>query len=206
MAVYPESLLAALTLGAFLMARRGRWVWASLLAGLGSATHPLAALLAVPLGLLYLREHKWRLRWDVLWIALVPAGYGAFMAYLALKGLEPLSVLSAHEKWLRFFHGPIGGTWMAIRAAVAGAHQLLSGQSTHVYWSPAISYGLSPMNAARADVTLFAFLMLAVWGMIGAFRWLGLAYGAYVLAALVSVVPTPLKRNRWRGSVSTSSP
>jgi hypothetical protein len=82
---------------------------------------------------------------------------------------------------------------MAIRAMVAGVHQLLSGQSTHVYWSPAISYGLSPMNAARANVTLFLFLILAVWAMVNAFRWLPLAYGAYVLAALVSVISYPVE-------------
>ena len=102
-AVYPKSLTLVLSVGAFWMARHGRWAWAGLLGGLGAATHPLALLLVVPLGLFDLREHRWRLRIDVLWLALIPAGYGAFMLYyVGLRGLDPFSVLRSHEIWLRF--------------------------------------------------------------------------------------------------------
>jgi Mannosyltransferase (PIG-V) len=191
-AVYPEALLLAVTAGAFWMGRQERWGWAGLLGGLGAATHSLGLLIAVPLALLYLRAHRWRLRVDVLWLALVPAGYGAFMVYLGLRGLDPLSPLYAHETHLRYFEGPISGTWEAIRAAVAGARQLLSGQSTHVYWPAAISYGWDPMTAARVNLELFAFLLIALAGMIGALRRLPLAYGAYVATVLLVTVSYPI--------------
>ena len=48
------------------------------------------------------------------------------------------------------------------------------------------------MNAARANLTLFAFLVFAVVVMIGAFRRLPLPYGAYMAASLVSVLSYPV--------------
>jgi hypothetical protein len=192
-AIYPESLLLAVSVGAFWMARHGRWAWAGLLGGLGAASHPLGLPLAVGLGLLYLREHRWRLRADVLWLALVPAGYGAFMLYLGLRGLDPLSPLSAHEQWDRFFVGPITGTWEAFRAAADGVRQLLSMQTKHVYWPQAIPYGYyDPMMVARDNVELIVFLLAAVTGMIGALRRLPLAYGAYVAVVLLIIVSDQL--------------
>lgn len=191
-AVYPEAFLLATSTGAFWFARHGRWPWAGLLGGLAAASHSLGLLLALPLGLLYLREHGWRLRLDVLWLALIPAGYGAFMAYLGLSGLDPLWPLYAHEQWDRFFVNPVSGTWEAIRAAVAGARQLLSGQTAHVYWQPAAAYGYTPMTAAADNLALFGFLAFAVWGTVSALRRLPLAYGAYVAVVLLVVVSYPI--------------
>jgi hypothetical protein len=192
-AVYPESLMLATSAGAFWMARNGRWAWAGVLGGLGAADHSLGLLIVVPLGLFYLREHHWRLKWDVLWLALVPAGYAAFMAYLGLLGFDPLWPTYAHEQWLRFFVGPFSGTWEAIRAAVAGVQQIASGQSAHVYWAPAVAYGYSPMTAATDNLELFGFLVLAVVATIGALRRLPLAYGAYVAVALLVTVSYPIE-------------
>jgi Mannosyltransferase (PIG-V) len=191
-AVYPEAFLLAVSVSAVWMARQGRWAWAGLLGGLGAAAHSLGVLIAVPLALLYLGDHRWRLRADVLWLALAPAGYGLFMAYLGLRGLDPLSPLHSHEAWLRDFKGPVTGVSEAIEAVVAGVRQLLSDQSTRVYWPAAISYGYDPMTAARDNLELFAFLLIAVTGMIGALRRLPIAYGAYVAVVLVVVISYPI--------------
>lgn len=53
-AVYSESLYLALSVGAFLCARRGRWAAASGLAALAAATRSTGVLLVVPLAILYL--------------------------------------------------------------------------------------------------------------------------------------------------------
>jgi hypothetical protein len=191
-AVFPEAFLLATSTSAIWFARKNKWPWAGLMGGLGAAAHSLGLLLAVPLGLLYLREHRWRLRPDVLWLALVPAGYAAFMLYLGLSGHDPLWPLYAHEKWQRFFVDPASGTWEATRAAFAGVQQLVSGQSVHAYWQPAVVYGYKPMEAAADNLELFGFFLLAIAAMIGAFRRLPLAYGAYIATVLVVVVSDPI--------------
>jgi len=193
-AVYPESLLFALSASAFWMARQGRWAWAGLLGGLAAASHSLGLLLIVPLGLLYLREHRWwHLRFDVLWLALVPVGYGAFMAYLGLRGMDPLSPLYIHERWFRDFTGPFKGTWLAIEAASAGFHQLFSGSAYPIRWPAERQLGFDPMTASRDNIELFAFLVLAVAATIGAFRRLPLAYGAYIAVVVLVSVSYPIE-------------
>lgn len=191
-AVYPEGLMLALSAGAFWMAHQRRWAWAGALGGLAAADHSLGLVIIVPLGLLYLREHRWRLHVDVLWLALVPVGYAAFGAYLGLHGLDPLWPTYAHEKWLRFFVGPFKGTWMAIHAAFAGVQQIASGQSAHVYWPAAREYYV-PMTAAADNLELLGFLVLAVVATIAALRRLPLAYGAYVASALVVTISYPIE-------------
>lgn len=192
-AVYPESLLLALSASAFWMARSGRWAWAGLLGGLGAAAHSLGVLVIVPLGLLYLREHRWRLRPNVLWLALVPVGYGVFMAYCGLRGMDPLLPLYIHERWFRDFTGPFKGTWLAVEAASAGVHQIFSGQTHFIYWQAESQLGFDPMTAARDNLVLFAFLIFAVAAMIGALRRLPLAYGAYIAVVLLVVVSYPIE-------------
>ncbi len=101
-AVYSEALYLALSVGVFWCARQGRWTWVAALGALASATRSAGVVLVVPALLLYLygpREDRepdfpprawWRpryaLRRDVLWIAALPVGVGAYMAYLGLAG------------------------------------------------------------------------------------------------------------------------
>jgi hypothetical protein len=189
---YPQSLFLACSVGAMWMARRERWGWAGMLGGLGAAAHPLGFLMIVPLGLLYLGARHWRPRPDVLWLALVPAGFGAFMAWLALKGLDPLSPFYVHKVWLREITNPISGIWLAIRSAVAGVQQIVSGQNQTFYWAPGAFYGYDPMTIARSNVEQFVFLLVAVVGAIAALRRLPAAYGLYVIAIVVVVVSDPI--------------
>jgi hypothetical protein len=53
-AIYSEALYLALSVGAFWMARRGRWAWAGALAALAAATRSIGVLLVLPLAILYL--------------------------------------------------------------------------------------------------------------------------------------------------------
>ena len=189
---YPESLFLACSVGAMWMARRERWAWAGVLGGLAAATHSLGIVMIIPLMLVYLSARNWRPRFDVLWLVLVPAGFGAFMGWLALKGLDPFSPFSGHKAWLRETTNPFSGLWLATRAAVAGVQQIVSGQSLIVYWAPGISYGFDPMTIARDNLYQFAFFLVAVGGAIAAFRRLPAAYGVYVVAVLVVVLSDPI--------------
>ncbi len=137
---------------------------------------------------------RYRVRRDVLWVAALPVGLGAYMAYLALAGGSPLLPFHAQEAWNRHFAGPYVAAWDGARAAFDGMRQLLSFQRTHVYFKVA---GGDPFVDAGHNVMLFAFLLAAVPMVVGVLRRLPLAYGAYVLAALAlplsyPVAPQPL--------------
>ncbi len=209
-AVYSESLYLALSVGLFWCARQGRWGWAGVLGALASATRSAGLVLVVPMVVLYLygpREDRppdfpdrawWQPRYtvrrDALWVAALPVGVGAYMAYLALAGGSAMLPFHAQEAWNRHFAGPYVAVWDGARAAFDGMRQLLSFQRAHVYFKVA---GGDPFVDAGHNVMLFAFLLAAVPMVIGVLRRLPLAYGAYVLAALAlplsyPVAPQPL--------------
>ncbi len=137
---------------------------------------------------------RYRVRANILWVAALPVGVGAYMAYLALAGGSALMPFHAQEVWNRQFAGPFVGVWDGARAAFEGARQLLSFQRAHVYFKLA---GGSPFVDAGHNLMLFAFLLAALPMVLGVLRRLPLAYGAYVLAALAlplsyPVAPEPL--------------
>jgi len=218
-AVYSESLYFALSVGVFLCARRGHWAGAAALGALASATRSTGVVLMVPIVLIYLygpREDReldrqaagrlgsrrqsnrallsalrprYRLRADALWLALVPAGLGLYMAHLAFAGGDALAPFHAEAVWKRDFAGPYGGIWDGAKAAYAGLRQVMSFQRHHVYFPAA---GGSPFINAGHNLLLFAFLLVAIPATIGVLRLLPVAYGAYVLAALALPLSYPV--------------
>jgi Mannosyltransferase (PIG-V) len=132
---------------------------------------------------------RYRLRPDILWLALVPLGLVAYMTYLALSGGDLLLPFHAEAVWGRHFVGPFVGVWDGVKAAFEGARQLLSFQRQHVYFP--IASG-DPFVAAGHDLLGLAFLLAAVAAIIGVLRLLPLAYGAYVLAALALALSYPV--------------
>jgi hypothetical protein len=132
---------------------------------------------------------RYRLRCDVLWLALVPVGLALYMAYLAVSGGDALLPFHAQDVWGRHFAGPYMGVWDGVTAAFDGARQLLSFQSHHVYFPNATG---SPMVNAGHNLMLIAFLIAAVPAIVGVLRTLPLAYGAYVIAALALPLSYPV--------------
>ncbi|MEA2385385.1 MAG: hypothetical protein QOH72_5356, partial [Solirubrobacteraceae bacterium] len=171
-AVYSEALYLALSVACLYAARTRRWAWAGALGALGAATRSAGVLLLVPLAVLWLARDERRPR-DAVWIALVPAGLVAFCAALAIGGGDALAPFHAQDIWFRHFAGPFAGMWDGTTAAWRGVHHLDD-------------------KAARADVVLFCFLVLAVPAVIGTLRRLPAAYGAYVLAALALPLSYPV--------------
>jgi hypothetical protein len=204
-AVYSESLYLALSVGLFWSARQGRFAAVALLGALAAATRSAGVVLLLPAAMLYLygpREDRppdfplarrlaprYRLRRDVLWLALVPAGLGLYMAYLGLAGGDPLMPFHAEDVWTREFAGPYVAVWDGVRAAFEGLRQLLSFQQTHAYFPTG---GGSAFVAAEHNLMLFAFLLAAVPAIVGVLRRLPLAYGVYVIAALALPLSYPV--------------
>jgi hypothetical protein len=203
---YSESLYLGLSIGVFLQARRGRWMWVGVLGGLAAASRSTGVLLVLPAALLYLygprgdRERdrdgalprmrpRYKPRAEMLWLALIPAGLAAFIAWYWLAGGEPMAPFHAQALWGRQFAGPFVAVFDAAKAAFDGLRQILSGQSRHLYFP---LEGRSPFIEAGHNLMLFAFLALALPATVGVLRRLPLAYGVYVLAALALPLSYPV--------------
>jgi hypothetical protein len=209
-AVYSESLYLALSIGLFWCARQGRWGWVGILGALAAATRSTGIVLMLPALMLYLygpREDRrpdfasdvqgfarrlaprYRLRMNVLWLALVPTGLLLYMVYLGLHGGDALAPFHAQNVWGRHFAGPYLGVWDGVEAAFDGARQLFSAQTAHLYFP--ITSG-SPFIAAGHNLMLLAFLLAALPLLVITLRVLPLAYGVYVIAALALPLSYPV--------------
>jgi hypothetical protein len=216
-AVYSESLFLALSVGCILQARLGRWGSAGALGALAAASRNSGITLLVPLVLLFLYGPRadrpeptaiwrtaparlrpllprYRLEPALAWAALVPAGVGAYIGWLALKTGDGLAPFHVQQVWFRHFAGPFGGVWDGAVAAWDGLRQLLHGPPPPIYFDKA---GGDALNVAGQNLMLFAFLVLGAIACVGVFRRLPVAYGAYTLAALAlplsyPVTPLPL--------------
>jgi hypothetical protein len=204
-AVYSESLYLALSVGLFYAARRGRFLTAGALAALAAATRSAGIVLLLPALMLYVygpREDRapdfaaarglaprYRLRKDVLWLALAPLGLLAYMLYLSLAGGDALAPFHAQDVWGRHFAGPYVGAWDGLRAAFDGVRQLASGQQHHLYFPAG---GGSAFVESEHNLLLLAFLLAGVVAIVGVLRRLPLAYGVYVVAALALPLSYPV--------------
>ena len=214
-AVYSESLYLALSVGCIWQARVGRWAMAGLLGGLAAAERGSGIALVVPLVLLFLYGPRvdgtalvaragasglrrllprYRPTPALAWILLVPAGLGAYVLALALLTGNGLAPFHAEHVWFRHFAGPFGGAWDGAVAAWDGMRQLLHGPAPPVYFTQA---GGNPLTVAGQNLMLFGFLIVGAAALVGTFRRLPLAYGAYCLVALAiplsyPVTPQPL--------------
>jgi hypothetical protein len=135
------------------------------------------------------RGPRYKLRANVLWLALLPAGLGLYMAYLGLSGGDTLAPFHAQDIWGRHFAGPYVGVWDGIKAAFEGARQLLSAQRAHVYYPIAAG---SPFVSAGHNLVLLAFLLAAAPLFVLALRVLPLAYGVYAIVALALPLSYPV--------------
>jgi hypothetical protein len=213
-AVYSESMFLALSLGCIYSARHGKWLLAGVLGALAAATRNSGVMLIVPIVLLYLYGPRTdrepvrtiafraqrglaRLRWllprypvrpGLLWALLVPVGLGVYVLVLQLTTGDGLTPFQSQTVWFRHFAGPFGGVWNGAVAAWDGLRQLIHGSASHVYFPQA---GGDPFVASGHNLVLFGFLILGAVALVGAFRRLPIAYGAYALAALAMPLSYP---------------
>jgi hypothetical protein len=208
-AVYSESLFLALSVGSIYAARMGRWGSAGLLGGLAAASRNSGIVLVVPLVLLYLYgpRHdrpvvpqlaggrlrallpRHPIRPSIAWIALVPAGLGAYVGWLALKYGDGLAPFRTQQVWFRHFAGPFGGVWDGAVAAWDGLRQIIHGPPPPTYFKKA---GGDALVVAGQNLFLFGFLVAGALACVGALRRLPIAYGAYVIAALAMPLSYPV--------------
>jgi hypothetical protein len=192
-AVYSESLYLLLTLAAFILAERRRFLAAGALAGLALLTRPVGVALLPALGLLAWRERD-RLR-SLASLGVAPLLFAAYPLYLWRAEGDPWAFVHAQRLWSRHFSpaGPLGGIWGGLRAGWAGIEQLASGSHTHVYWTAV--QDTDPIRAATLNLENLAFLVLFVALTVIAWRRFGAPYGLF--AALSLAIPLSVPSERW---------
>jgi hypothetical protein len=200
-AVYTESLFLALSAGTFLAARRGRWAWAGILGAVSSVSRVGGGALLIPLVIMFLygprsdapprRTDAWwkpryPLRADLLWLALIPAALSVFSAYLSSRGYGSSAPLHAQERYSGHrLTLPVVGAWDGVVAAFNQTRLLLSGVSPPLYQSQALLQLSS--------------VVVALIGLVGIFRRLPFAYGAYVALELLIALASPTAGDPLRG-------
>jgi hypothetical protein len=220
-AVYSDSLFLALSVGAVLEARMGRWAMAGVLGMLGAAERNSGVMLVVPLVLLFLygpRADRPPLpagagRAGPGGGAAGPAGWRRLLpryrlepqlawialvpvglvAYLGYLALSVGDGLALLHAQTLWFHHFAGPFGGAWDGAVAAWDGLR--QLIHGSRVPVYftAAGGDPFTVAGQNLMLFGFLVLGFVALIGTLRRLPIAYGAYVLAALALPLSDPVK-------------
>lgn len=115
--VFTESLYLLLSLLCFYLAKRRNWWLAGLCGGLLSATRTLGILIAVPLLYEYLKSIDFsvrRIRFNSLFLLLIPAGLVAFSLYTYRETGDPLFFKTNQAAWDREIMNPLTSLWQAL--------------------------------------------------------------------------------------------
>lgn len=170
-APYSESLFLIFALGSFAAMRARRWWLAGLLGGIAALTRSQAILLALPFACEFYfawrsGARRPRLR-QFAWVALIPAGVGAYSAYLGIVFRDPLAFSKAQVYWTRDLQWPGESIVVTIQTLVAG-HQ------------PAVLVAHMALNL----MALLTFIVLSAIVL----RKLPLSYGLYTVATLLLIL------------------
>jgi hypothetical protein len=192
-AVYSESLYLLLTIAAFMLAERRRFLAAGAVTGLALLARPTGIALLPALALIAWQERD-RLRATAS-LAVAPVLFAAYPLYLWRAEGDPWAFLHAQRIWSRHLSpaGPLGGIWDGLRAGWAGVEQLASGSHTHVYWTAV--QDTDPIRAATINLENLAFLGLFVVLTVIAWRRFGAPYGLF--AAVSLAIPLSVPSERW---------
>ncbi len=155
-AVYSESLYFALAAACLYYVGKRRYGWAAFTAAAASATSVYGLLLTPTLAMAMLRDSPGRRRW---WLAFLvaPAGFLAYVAFLALRFGRPLLFDQVQIYWGRHPALP----WIGLEAAARSAWQSRRMLTQLTPWqpiSPAANHAINGLN-----FLVFVFV-LGLWG------------------------------------------
>ena len=209
-AVYSESLYLALSIATFLLARRGHWARAGLLAGCCLLTRSAGIAVLPALALLAWRSPNPRTALVRSAIALPVAALWPLWQWVRYG--DPFLFLHAQTsihfgRHLSHF-GPLGGAWHGAVAAWNGIRQLIAGGSAN-YFPNATDH--TPAYTATVNLEQFGFAILVAVLGVYAWRRLGAPYGVLVLGSLILPLSAPTedypscrcRASRWPRSQSS---
>jgi Gpi18-like mannosyltransferase len=155
-AFYTESTFLCFAAAALYAAQRRAWFWAALAGALLTLSRPLGILISVPLAWQYAAAAGWhvrRLRWNVLWFALLPLAFLAFCGWLYLRTGDFLATVHTRVAWSRGFAWP----WQT----------LLDPNELYPYITP-LEQGLTVLFLVGAVLALWRLpsLGLGLWALL----------------------------------------
>ncbi|WP_243706050.1 hypothetical protein [Micromonospora sp. KC721] len=164
-AALTESLFLCLAVATFYYAERRRWLVVGLVGYLLGLSRSVGFLVVVPLALVLLRQHRYRLGPRTLWaylrsgwpLLLIPAGWLTFMAFCRWKG----------------------GDWFAYKHAQEKGWGISVQDPLRVMWQ-----GLTGGDGRDAVRVWFAVAVLAV--VLAGFRRIGLPYVVYAVLMVLA--------------------
>lgn len=113
---YTEGLFLFLAISSFYYARKKNWLTASILGFFLSLTRPVGFLIFIPLVMEYLnidfhsfKIKREKIKKDILYLLLVPAGLLSYAFYLYIKFKDPLAYFHVQAKWGREMSIPLFG-------------------------------------------------------------------------------------------------
>jgi hypothetical protein len=189
-AVYTESLFLALLVGTFYLARKQRFILASLTAAAAALTHIEGVLLVAPLALMYWRSRGGTFLLRRLWsgsmasLALPLVALAGFFVYLHTQGYSWLApVTNANSTgYSRTLVGTPVMIWRALDAGLTGLWQTFHG------YRPIATDVADPFRIGFQNLIYLVVLVIALAALIAAWRRLPREYA--VLAILMLVVTT----------------
>jgi hypothetical protein len=184
-AVYSESMFLMLSAACILWSREGRWKLAGI-AGLAAAlTRSAGFLLIVPMALSYYEQRDWKLpRTDAnaASLLMIPEGLMVWMAYLSLGFGKPLLFAQVQDQWHRYVAIPTFALWKSLEAAFQGTRQILSGQTSHLYWPAANAGAAVPL--AVANLVNLTCIIIAGLPIAYGLRRLPVALSTYAIVTI----------------------
>jgi hypothetical protein len=190
-AVYSESVFLALSVAAFYYARKNRWLLVGLLGAAAALTRSAGFLLAVPLGVEYLHQRRYQLRairWNVLYLGLIPLALAAYMAFLYWRFGSPTVLSQSQAAWDRVFTPH----WVTIAKFFQGPREIhVYGHSVTDFCFAVAAAALTVFAAVRlrpsyvvyAAISLF---FMTAWGMlISVPRYLLVVFPLLIVLALL---------------------
>lgn len=112
--VFTEPLFLALTIICFYYAKKDKWHIVGIMGFLVSLTRPNGFWLILPLSYEYLRQKHFSLRnirIDVLYLLLLPLGFGLFYLYVAYLTKDPWAFSHIQSAWNVEFDNPLRVLW-----------------------------------------------------------------------------------------------
>ncbi len=210
--VFTESLYLLLSLLCFYLAKRRNWWLAGICGALLSATRTLGVLIALPLLYEYLKSVDFefrRIRFNSLFLLLVPLGLAAFSFYTYQETGDPLFFKTNQAAWDREIMNPLATFWQALSQGLSepsykkllecafsiSAFSLLSLFYKKIgfsYWLFGMYSIMIPLSAGIASMPRYTlpvfplFIVLAMWSHSGSWnRWLTLGLGGLQCSLMV---------------------
>jgi hypothetical protein len=199
-AVYSESLFLLLSLAAFVFARRGRLLAASVAGMSAVLTRSSGLLLLVPLFVFYAQQRGWTWRHVQLswrsdrrlgWLALLPAGLLAYMAYLWSRLGNPLAFNVAERvNWGRTLAWPSVDVIRGFKVFVTAIRTLYQ-QRGHL--GPYLLPDLGGHSFALLHLFPFAAFIFALVCIVFVWRRLPPAYTAFAVVSVLMPLAFPAR-------------